>query len=79
MPQGYITNKDQIERIKTFNRILKDKKIIKIKIEDFDFKKKYILQYEDGQIFKCSGLIPNNSEIYSFDKNKFFIKKKKIF
>lgn len=61
----------QKRSIRQFNSLLKDKDIVCIEKKD-DW---YVIEYTNGQKFKCRGLVVNNANIYEKPK----VVKKRLF
>jgi hypothetical protein len=56
--------KFQIKKLKLFEKLLRDKSILKIEKKN----NTCFIYYENGQIFKCSGFLADNSSIDYFEK-----------
>lgn len=68
-----ITDKEKNKKIKSFQKLLQDKKIYKInRIEDT-----VIIFYENGSKFKCSGDLINEVTIKEFQRP--VMKKKRLY
>lgn len=62
------------KRVTKLEKILKDKSICAVKRDDSG---RFTIKYDDGQVFRCSGELPNRSINYFFSRE--LVKKKRIF